>query len=253
MKILIQSRNQWLSVHSLARQPPDPSGLPVSALRRCDGVEATISLSQNGAAKCRIYGDDGGRGRFSSDLSDCPAMRSYQDRIFWSDWSDLSGHYLQTVGKMAAGARTAAASAIATFPKMQGERPVRWGLHPPPRIHVFCRHVETRRKCPLTAGFSNASFESLVLRTGRRPISGRSLCGKKSRSWRRKGVVARASPRSCRCWMRTPSEICKCGEVGNQGWARPSRSNCSDHSAGASRKLATPMPRGSRPSTAALT
>ena len=43
---------------------------------------------------------------------------SYQDRIFWSDWSDwsdLSGHYLQTVGKMAAAARTAAASAIATF------------------------------------------------------------------------------------------------------------------------------------------
>src|SRR5262249_34366300 len=32
------------------------------------------------------------------------------------------------------------------------ERPVRWGLHPPPRIHVFCRHVETRRKCPPTAG-----------------------------------------------------------------------------------------------------
>src|SRR5262249_20600735 len=30
----------------------------------------------------------------------------------------------------------------------------------------------------------------------------------------------------------------------NQGWARPSRSNCSDHSAGASRKVATPMPRG---------
>src|SRR5262245_58793662 len=29
----------------------------------------------------------------------------------------------------------------------------------------------------------------------------------------RKGVVARASPRSCRCWMRTPSEICKCEEV----------------------------------------
>src|SRR5438128_7343568 len=47
----------------------------------------------------------------------------------------------------------------------------------------------------------------------RRPISDLSLCGKKSRSWRRKGVVARASPRSCRCWMRTPSEICKCEEV----------------------------------------
>src|SRR5262249_18714909 len=42
---------------------------------------------------------------------------------------------------------------------------------------------------------------------------------------------------------------CKC-EDRNQGWARPSRSNCSDHSAGASRKFATPMPRASRPSTA---
>src|SRR5262249_15510657 len=71
-------------------------------------------------------------------------------------------------------------------------RQVRSGLHPPPRIHVFCRHVETRRKCPLTAGFSNASFESLVLRKGTRPISGLSLCGKKSRSWRRKGVVPRS-------------------------------------------------------------
>src|SRR5215470_5708725 len=39
----------------------------------------------------------------------------------------------------------------------------------------------------------------------------------------------------------------------DQGWARPSRSICGDHSAGASRKVATPMPRGSRPSTAALT
>jgi hypothetical protein len=39
----------------------------------------------------------------------------------------------------------------------------------------------------------------------------------------------------------------------NQLGAKPSRANCSDHSAGASRKAATPMPRGSRPSTAALT
>src|SRR5262249_27171610 len=86
-------------------------------------------------------------------------------------------------------------------------------LHPPPRIHAFCRHVETCRKCPLTVGFPNASFESPSLRKGRRPISDLSLCRKKSRSWRRKGVVARASPRSCRCWMRTASEICKCEEV----------------------------------------
>src|SRR5215468_4514397 len=63
----------------------------------------------------------------------------------------------------------------------------------------------------ITAGFSNASFESPGLRTGTRPISGRSLCGKKSRSWRRKAVVTRASPRSCRCRM--PSEVCKCEEV----------------------------------------
>jgi hypothetical protein len=32
--------------------------------------------------------------------------------------------------------------------------------------------------------------------------------------------------------------------AGNQLGAKPSRSNCSDHSAGASRKAATPMPRG---------
>src|SRR5262245_27753165 len=50
---------------------------------------------------------------------------------------------------------------------------------------------------------------------------------------------------SCRCRMRAASETCKC-EDRNQGWARPSRSNCSDHSAGASRKLATPMPRCQR-------
>src|SRR5262249_23553911 len=86
-------------------------------------------------------------------------------------------------------------------------------LPAPPRIHVFCRHVETRRKCPLTAGFPNASFESLVLRKGQTADLDLSLCGEKSRSWYRKGVVARASPRSVACWMRTPAEICKCEEV----------------------------------------
>jgi hypothetical protein len=39
----------------------------------------------------------------------------------------------------------------------------------------------------------------------------------------------------------------------NQLDVRPSRANCSNHSAGGSRKAATPMPRGSRPSMAALT
>src|SRR5262249_19475901 len=41
------------------------------------------------------------------------------------------------------------------------------------------------------------------------------LCGKKARSWRRKAVVTRASARSCRCRMRTRSEVCKCEEVGS--------------------------------------
>src|SRR5262245_22505507 len=81
---------------------------------------------------------------------------------------------------------------LPAFPKNAGRETGSWGLHPPPRIHVFFRHVETRRKCPLTAGFSNASFESLVLRKGRRPISDLSLCGEKSRSWRRKAVVPRS-------------------------------------------------------------
>src|SRR5215469_7249418 len=79
----------------------------------------------------------------------------------------------------------------------------------------------------LTAGFSNASFGSPGLRKGRRPISDISLCGKKSRSWRRKGVVARASPRSCRCRMRTPSEICKCEEVeSGLGQTKPLNERC---------------------------
>jgi hypothetical protein len=142
------------------------------------------------------------------------------------------------------------------FPAVQGIcrcRPVRSRLHPPPRIHVFYRHVETRRKCPLTAGLSNASFESPVPGRGRRPISDLSLRGKKSRSWRPKRCGAEGFAQELSLLsMRAACEICKC-EDWNQGWARPSRSNCSDHSAGASRKLATPMPRGSRPSTAALT
>src|SRR5262245_65969006 len=67
---------------------------------------------------------------------------------------------------------------------------------------------------------TNGGLFQCVLRVSRspegtRPISDLSLCGKKSRSWRRKGVVTRASPRSCRCWMRTPAEICKCEEVGS--------------------------------------
>src|SRR5215813_4961489 len=100
---------------------------------------------------------------------------------------------------------------LPAFPKNAGRETGSWGLPAPPRIHVFCRHVETRRKCPLTAGFSNASFRVSQLREGTRPISDLSLCGKKSRSWRRKAVVTRASPRSCRCRM--PSEVCKCEEV----------------------------------------
>src|SRR5262249_26018453 len=101
-------------------------------------------------------------------------------------------------------------------------RPVRWRLHPPPRIHVFCRHVETRRKCPLTAGFSDASFESLVLRkadgrfrtlvsAAKNPVPGA------EKVWWRE-----ASTRSSRCWKRAASKPCKC-EDGNEGGATRSR------------------------------
>ena len=91
-------------------------------------------------------------------------------------------------------------------------------------------------------------LSSQVLRTGEGPNSRLCLRRGNSRSWRRKGVVQRTSPRSCRgCgltgrWSQGCDQVC----------ARPSRSNWTDHSAGASRKFATPMPRGSRPSTAAL-
>src|SRR5262245_6312641 len=109
-------------------------------------------------------------------------------------------------GKAAISASLHFAKISLHFPKLQGGDRFDGGC-------IHCRHVETRRKCPLTAGFSNASFESLVLRTGTRPISGLSLCGKKSRSWRRKGVVARASPRSCAAGSALRLKICKCEEV----------------------------------------
>jgi len=86
-------------------------------------------------------------------------------------------------------------------------------------------------------------------------------------------VVSRASPHSCRLLGKTSfldqkhrvnDFDCKLTPAAgrlrvfrykgdNQVGARPSRSNWSDHSAGASRKAATPMPRGSRPSMAAFT
>ena len=113
--------------------------------------------------------------------------------------------------------------------------------------------VETRRKCPLTAGFSNASFESPGLRRKQTADFGPQSLRQKIPFLAPEKVWCREfAPRSCRCWKRAASEVEKY-EDWNQGWARPSRSNCSDHSAGASRKLAMPMPRGSRPSTAALT
>jgi hypothetical protein len=105
---------------------------------------------------------------------------------------------------------------------------------------------------PANGGPFQCVLSLLVSGRDRRADFGSQSHRRKFRSWRRKGVVPIVSPRSCRCWMRAAFERCKC-EDRNQGWARPSRSNCSDHSAGASRKVVMPMPRGSRPSTAALT
>ena len=51
-------------------------------------------------------------------------------------------------------------------------------------------------------------------------------------------------------WGKTQSAE---GTGANYWGFNPSASNCRLHSAGASRKRSTPMPRGSRPSTAALT
>jgi len=48
--------------------------------------------------------------------------------------------------------------------------------------------VETRRKCPLTAGFSKASFESLVLRKEQTAVFG-------PQSLRRK--IPFLAPKSC--------------------------------------------------------
>src|SRR5262245_25163094 len=113
-------------------------------------------------------------------------------------------------------------------------------------------YIDMVGDCPLTAGFSNASFESLVLRKAhgrfRTSVSAAKnpVPGAEKVWWRelRPGAVA------AECALRLKSVNVK---KWNQGRARPSRSNCSDHSAGASRKVAMPMPRGSRPSTAALT
>ena len=129
------------------------------------------------------------------------------------------------------------------------ERRVRDRLRPPPSILVSHRSAETCRICPPLVGFFYRMLSLQVSRTAERPISRLCLRRGNSRSWRRKGVVQRTSPRSCRCcgltgrWSQGCDQVC----------ARPSRSNWTDHSAGASRKFATPMPRGSRPSTAALT
>jgi hypothetical protein len=103
-----------------------------------------------------------------------------------------------------------------------------------------------------TGSIPVASFESLFseghtadfrtsVSAAKNPVPGAEKLG-----WRELHLEAVAAE----CALRLKSVNMK---KWNQGRARPSRSNCSDHSAGASRNVAMPMPRGSRPSTAALT
>src|SRR5215472_9076540 len=101
---------------------------------------------------------------------------------------------------------------LPAFPRLQGETGSIWA----PSTTTHSRFLPTCGDAPKMP--TNGGLFQCVLRVSRsaegtRPISDLSLCGKKSRSWRRKGVVTRAPPRSCRCWMRTASEIRKCEEV----------------------------------------
>lgn len=69
-------------------------------------------------------------------------------------------------------------------------------------------------------------------------VLGRCLCGANSRSWELADRIRQGY---------------RLAEPGVPVGANPSRLICCDHSAGASRRAATPIPRGNRPSTAAVT
>ena len=130
------------------------------------------------------------------------------------------------------------------------------GLHPPPSSPTEPRIPGPSLNRPFLWVFSPASFRSFGLRwrlRSLRPILASRLCIQKFRSPRQ--GFRRPDP------VRLPGIL---GVVGGQKRVvssparsyrgfNPSASNCWLHSAGASRNRSTPMPRGSRPSTAART
>jgi hypothetical protein len=108
------------------------------------------------------------------------------------------GHYLKTVGKMAAAARTAAPPRKRDRnlpPKMQGERPVRWGLHPPPRTPALNDHRPASRNIRSAGGGDTRIFLELEVRR----IDCRG-CGKVKRETARIEAGSVSLPRSA-SWL----------------------------------------------------
>src|SRR5213595_3844920 len=120
---------------------------------------------------------------------------------------------------------------LPAFSKLQGRREVRTALHPPPRSPMRTDVSRSLRNSPQFAGVSagsNADVWSLPLaEVAIASILAPGLWALQSRSWRAKDCEVQIDKPSIAYWR--------------------------DHSAGASRRRVTPMPRGSRPSTAAFT
>src|SRR5438034_7139314 len=115
-------------------------------------------------------------------------------------------------------------------------RPVRWGLHPPPRSPMRTDVSRSLTDSPQFAGVSagsNADVRSLPLaEVARASILAAGLWALQTRSWR----ATELAHEDCEVQI-----------------DKPSIAYWRNHSAGASRRRVTPMPRGSRPSTAAFT
>src|SRR5438128_7875862 len=115
-------------------------------------------------------------------------------------------------------------------------RHVRSGLHPPPRSPMRTDVPRSLRDSPQFAGISagsNADVRSLPpAEVAIASILAAGLWALQTRSWRRPELR---------------------NEDRQDQIDKPSIAYWRDHSAGASRRRVTPMPRGSRPSTAAFT
>ena len=119
---------------------------------------------------------------------------------------------------------------LPAFPKLQGRRQVRTALHPPPRSPMRTDVSRSLTNSPQFAGISAGSNAGRAV-----SVAGR---GRDSLDF---------GSRSLGC----PNPFL--AQVRQDQIDKPSIAYWRDHSAGASRRRVTPMPRGSRPSTAAFT